>query len=157
MKKKIVLTILLTILLTACTKDSKVTESSNNDTLQYADSLTIQAKENPNAFSVEKISEEAGIGKTIFRQDGKTIIIFDTQGNTRKININGAELELNQLTFSENNYEILGSGIRISAENGNFQETTGDCNNGSFSSITIQYNNNTVVLPNVKVQDCPSY
>ncbi len=157
MKKNLTAGFATLMLLTACKKEGKITETNVSDSLQTGDSLTMQAKNDPNAFSVEPIAQQADVGKTIFTMAGKTIISFDTQGNTGTIKINGEEIPLNELTFSENNYDISGENIKITAYDGHFQEMTSDCNYGDFTNITITYNNHKVVLPNVKVQDCPSY
>lgn len=138
-------------------KNDTVVSTSSTDSLALEDSVKIQAPENPNAFSIEPISEQIGIGKTLFTSEGETIISFDTQANTGKIKIDGKEISLNHLDFSENNYEISGDGIHISAENGNFQDAINDCNYGTFPEVKVVYNNHTVLLKNIQVQDCPNY
>lgn len=156
MKTKFVFAILTIVTLISCKKDAKVTNNVN-DSLLTGDSIVLNPAQNPNAFTIDPIDAESSIGKTIFSKDGKAIIDFDTQGNEGIIKINGMEIPLNRITFSENNYQIEGNDIVITAENGNFDEMVSDCNYGTFSDITINYKNNKSIISDVKVQDCPNY
>ena len=141
----------------SCKKEAKISDNQNLSDSLTSDSLTISSAENPAAFRVETLSEKAGLGKVIFTENGSTILSFDTQGNSGKIKLNGKEYELNNLVFSENNYDISGDEVTITAENGNFQDSASDCNYGTFPKIEINFNNQKVTLNNIKVQDCPNY
>ncbi|MDO4225837.1 MAG: hypothetical protein Q4C75_08110, partial [Bergeyella zoohelcum] len=65
--------------------------------------------------------------------------------------------ELNNFSFSENNYEISGNGISIIAEDGNFKETQAHCLNGIFPSIKIILNDKEINLKNISIKDCSVY
>ena len=157
--KKLLFIFLLGAIVFSCKKEASISENNNlaSDSVQIPDSLSIQSADNPNAFRVETIADKADLGKVIFTENGKTIISFDTQSNTGKIKLNGKEYPLNNLNFSENTYEISGSEIEITAEDGNFQEMVSDCNYGTFPEFKIKFNNQEVKLANIKVQDCPNY
>ena len=157
--QKLFFIFLFAMLVISCKKEAAISDGNNSvsDSVQIPDSLSIQSADNPNAFRVETIADKADLGKVIFTENGKTIISFDTQSNTGKIKLNGKEYPLNNLNFSENTYEISGSGIQITAEDGNFQEMVSDCNYGTFPEFKIKFNNQEVKLANIKVQDCPNY
>ncbi len=142
----------------SCKKETSVESSTTVDSLQQTDTTTtIAPQENPNAFSVEPIQEQVEPGKTVFTQNSKTLISFDTRSNTGVINIDGQNIPLKNFSFQENQYEISGDGIKIKAENGNFDEMTSDCTYGAFPKIVIDYKGHQVEMHNIKVQDCPSY
>ena len=157
--QKILFIFLIAILVISCKKEAAISENTNinQDSVRIPDSLNIESADNPNAFRVETIADKADVGKVIFTENGKTILSFDTQSNTGKIKLNGKEYPLNNLNFSENNYEISGSAIQITAEDGHFQEMVSDCNYGTFPEFKIKFNNQEVKLANIKVQDCPNY
>lgn len=158
--KKITLILLLFCFVFSCKKEAKTeqtTESNMKDSVKVLDSAQISAAENPTAFRILPISEKAEIGKIIFTENGKTIISYDSQANTGKININGQEYALDHLVFSENNYEISGENILIYAKDGNFSESATDCNYGVFDEISVTFNQHESRLSNVKVTDCPNY
>lgn len=156
--KNIIFLLISGILLFSCKKDAKIDENVNhNSDSLTSDSLTISSADHPDAFRVEPLSEKAGLGKVIFTENGETILSYDTQANSGKIKLNGKEYILDNLIFSENNYDISGNEVKISAEDGNFQDMTSDCNYGTFPKIKISFNNQEVTLANVKVQDCPDY
>ncbi len=159
--KKIVLTLLLFCLVISCKKEAKTDEqtstSNPQDSVKVMDSTQISATENPTAFRIQPISDKAEIGKIIFTQNGKTIISYDTQDNSGKININGEEFTLDHLVFSENNYEISGEKILINAKDGNFSESATDCNYGTFEEIAVTFNQHESKFSNVSVTDCPNY
>ena len=157
--KKIFLFLILGIVLSSCKKEpaANSSEFTAHDSLSLQDSASISAAENPNAVRVETIVAEAGLGKVVFIHNGVPIIAFDTQDNSGTIKLNGKIYPLRNLTFSENNYEISGDAVKITAENGNFQDMVSDCNYGVFPEISIRLNNDEVKVENVKVQDCPNY
>lgn len=156
--KNIFLLLFLGILIISCKKDAKIEENVNpvQDSAS-ADSLTFSSEDRADAFRVEPISEKADLGKVIFSENDETIISFDTKANSGKIKLNGKEYVLDELIFSENNYEISGNEVSIRAENGNFKEMSSDCNYGIFPEVEIKLSNQEVKLANVKVQDCPDY
>lgn len=156
MKNNIVILLLTSFVIISCNKDAKISEQ-NNDSLLTGDSVVINPSQNPNTFTVDALNSEISKGKTLFTQNGNIIIDYDTQANIGMIKIDGEELKLNKLDFSENNYQIQGNDIIIVAEDGNFDEMMNDCNYGTFEKITIQYKNKQSTFSNVKVQDCPSY
>ncbi len=155
MKVKILI-FLCGLALYSCKKEARITEENTIDS-QTSDSVTIKSPEDPNAFRVETISDQAEPGKVIFTENGKTIVSFDTQDHSGKIKLNGTEYPLDNLVFSENNYEITGKTVKIIAENGNFRDMVSDCSYGSFPEITILFNHQQVKLSDIKVQDCPNY
>lgn len=143
--------------LASCKKEASIESTTTTDSVQAGDSATMGPQENPNAFSVEPIQDQVEPGKTIFTQNSKTLISFDTRSNSGIINIDGQNIPLKNLSFQENQYEISGDDIKIKAENGNFDEMTSDCTYGAFPKITIEYKGHQVEMHNIKVQDCPSY
>lgn len=157
--KNLFLFLILCMGLYSCKKEPGINPSSSGaqDSLSLQDSATISAAENPNAIRVESVSAQPGLGKVVFTHNGLPIIAFDTQDNSGTVKLNGKEYPLSHLSFSENNYEISGSSVKINAENGNFEEMVSDCNYGVFSEITIRLNQDEVKVENVKVQDCPNY
>ena len=159
--KKIGISLLLFCFLFSCKKEAKITEqttgSNPQDSIKVMDSTQISATENPTAFRILPISDKAEIGKIIFTQNGKTIISYDSQANTGKINIDGQEYALDHLVFSENNYEISGKNILINARDGNFSESATDCNYGVFDEISVNFKQHESKLSNVRVTDCPNY
>lgn len=163
--KKIFLIIAVGIVASSCKKDEKVTEvktsenpTINMDSTKIVDSLTVAPQQDPDAFSVDPLTDEgAALGKVIFQRNNDVILSYSMDAGKGKIKLQGKEYTLDKLTFSENNYEISGSGIKITAENGNFQEMVSDCAYGNFPEISVTQNNHTVKLTNIKVQDCPNY
>ena len=158
--KNILVAFLLGILVISCKKDAKISDTENgiSDSLQAQnDSATIHSGESANAFQLEPLDEKAGVGKTIFTLNKATIISFDAQANTGKVNIDGKEYPLNHMDFSENTYEFSGNGITIHAEDGNFQDMVSDCMYGSFPKIQVKFGDKKAVFTNVSVQDCPTY
>ena len=143
--------------LASCKKEASIESTTTTDSVQAGDSATMSPQENPNAFSVEPIQDQVEPGKTVFTQNSKTLISFDTRSNSGIINIDGQNVPLKNLSFQENQYEISGDDIKIKAENGNFDEMTSDCTYGAFPKITIEYKGHQVQMHNIKVQDCPSY
>lgn len=155
----------LCIGLTACKKDEKIRQDNVVQTQQTVAADTaatpsvpeIKAAENPDQLKVEPISFAVEPGKTIFTEGDQVLIRFNTDAQHGTIRINGKDYNLSSLTFSENNYEIKGDGIAISASNGSFAEMVSDCAYGTFPEIKINLNGKETVLKNIKVQDCPNY
>lgn len=154
----------LCICLTACKKDEKIQRDAAAHTQQTAPADTaaatapeIRATDHPVPFSVEPIQFDVAPGKTIFTEGGRVLIGFNTDAQKGWIRISGKDYDLNSLTFSENNYEIKGNGITISATNGNFAEMVSDCAYGTFPEVKINLNGRETVLKNINVQDCPNY
>ncbi|MGC4127991.1 MAG: hypothetical protein QM564_00205 [Bergeyella sp.] len=143
---------LLSTLMYSCKKETKHDEN----TLQNGIDSAITSSENE-TFRLEPLPEQADTGKTVFTSGGNTVISFDTQANLGMIKINGKEYILDHLEFSENNYQITGEGITITAENGNFQEMESDCLYGTFPEISVNFNNTVSKFTDIKVQDCPNY
>lgn len=165
--KKIFLTLTVATVLLSCKKEEKVTENTavsdqsvlQADSVKTADSATaIAPQQDPAAFTIDALSgESAGLGKVIFQRNNEIILVYNLEANKGKIKLQGKEYTLDKLTFSENNYEISGNGIKILAENGNFQEVVSDCSYGTFPEISVTQQNHTVKLSDIKVQDCPNY
>lgn len=163
MKKALLLFSVFTLIF-SCKKDEKITESTtlhdnfpiNTPDSAKVDSATIIPSDNQ-SLKVNPLNESADLGKVIFTQDDQVVIAFNTRSQTGKIMINDKEYALNKLIFTENNYEISGSGIKISAEEGNFREMVTDCVYGNFPQVKITLNQQEISLENVNVQDCPAY
>lgn len=108
-------------------------------------------------LNIENLEKTTEAGKVIFSKDNNAILIFDLLENTGKIKIDGKEIPLNQLTFTENIYQIEGENISIVAENGDFQDMTTECIEGSFPKITITYNGQTLDIQDIKTKECPEH
>ena len=152
------------LLLTACTKETKQERtdfSKEHDMTALADSTSplpeIKPSGSADALRVEPVAGEAGLGKTLFTQNGQPIIVFNTDTQTGTVKLSGKEYALNQLTFSENSYEIKGDGVTLTASNGDFQEMVSDCGYGTFPEVVIKAGSQEVKINDVKVQDCPNY
>lgn len=162
--KNVIIAVSLSLLAIECKKEEAVTSSQNNveTAVSKADSALISnnsiSESTSNALKVETLNEVADLGKTIFTENGKTIISFNTDNQKGKIRINGKDYELSQLNFTENNYEIKGPEIQIVATNGDFEETSSDCTYGTFPEIKIKLKDqSSTTFKNIKVQDCPNY
>ncbi len=159
--KYVFLACIFGIALVSCKKDAKIAENElsgiEDSIIMAPDSANVLSGDAANPFQLEVLNEQPDLGKAIFSSAGKNIISFDTQANSGKIKIDGTEYQLNHLDFTENKYEIAGKGILITAENGNFQDMTSDCNYGTFPQISVKFNGKTSVFRNIKVQDCPNY
>lgn len=157
--RKFLFFFLLGFVLISCKKDTKIPENGHlnpEDSAALPDSADYTSGTS-NPFQLGPLHEQADIGKTVFTSGGNTIISFDTQAHTGKIKIEGKEYRLNHLEFSENNYDITGNGISITASEGNFQDMVSDCMYGVFPEITVTFNGKKSVYRNIKVQDCPNY
>lgn len=164
--KVIFLTALVPLTLLSCQKEEKIndaTEITQKQTTTTGTTTTtpitaeVKRAEATATLSVEPLDEAADLGKAIFSQNDKVMISFNSVSQKGKIKINGKEYALTKLTFSDNNYEISGNGITITANNGNFQEMVSDCTYGTFPEVMVKLNGKTTVLKDVKVQDCPNY
>lgn len=147
--------------LLTCKQDEKVSETASSATIVHDSAMVTTPEMKPidaaPALSVEPINYAADIGRAVFTAGDKTFIGFNTDTQQGQIRINGANYILNKLTFSENNYEIKGDGITITAVNGNFEEMESDCAYGTFPEVKINLKGKETVLKNIKVQDCPNY
>lgn len=140
--KKIILTLSLILAVISCNNDKK-----------SADNIATETSQNT-TNKIDTLSEIASEGKVVFLQNGKTIIYFDHEKQSGKIKIDGKEYPLNQLIFSENNYELQGEGIRIEAFEGEFKESE-KCVALSFPTIHIQLKDKEIHLnDNLEVSDC---
>lgn len=161
--KKIFLSVSVFALFISCKKEEKNIETNAelnsqtmvNDSVK-ADSADLISAKDPSP-KVKPLNEEIDLGKVVFTQNNQVMIAFNTKVQTGKVMIDDKEYQLNRLIFSENNYEISGSGIKITAEEGNFKEMTSDCLYGNFPKVKIKLNDKEVNLENVNVQDCPAY
>lgn len=108
-------------------------------------------------LQVSPIDYHADLGRAVFTDGSKTLIGFNTETQKGEIRINNRTYTLNKLAFTDNNYEITGDGIKITAADGNFQEMTSDCSYGTFPEVKISLNGKETILKNIKVQDCPNY
>ncbi|MDO5616563.1 MAG: hypothetical protein Q4G16_10250 [Cruoricaptor ignavus] len=157
MKKLFALFLLSLLALFSCKKDkdTKISQQENPqitvDSTHVSESFSSPENLTP---KLQPLNEDSKSGKVLFTQNNMVMIVFDTQSQTGKTVIDGKEYALNQMIFSENNYEIKGNGIKIIAEDGSFQEKTSDCLNGNFDNITIILNEKEINLPNTTVQDC---
>lgn len=143
--RKLVLGLVLLVSI-GCKKEIRTESSPLIDSLELNDTIQLD--------SIELNGSE---GKTIFSQGGKTIIVFDTKANTGIININGKKILLDELVFTENNYEISGQNIKITAEDGDFKESENNCNEGIFKCVYIEFEGKLSLLENIKVKDCRDY
>lgn len=165
--KALFLTALFPITVLTCQQEEKVTDAVTTETTPSqtaheslpAPAPTAEMKPAKAApeLTVESQDEGAALGKAIFTQNNKVMISFNSVSQKGKIKINGKDYALTKLTFSENNYEITGDGITITANNGNFQEMTSDCAYGNFPEVEVKLNGKETILKDVKVQDCPNY
>lgn len=161
--KKIFLSVSVFALFISCKKEEKNIETNAelnsqtmvNDSVK-ADSADLISAKDPSP-KVKPLNEEIDLGKVVFTQNNQVMIAFNTKVQNGKVMIDDKEYQLNRLIFSENNYEISGSGIKITAEEGNFKEMTSDCLYGNFPKVKIKLNDKEVNLENVNVQDCPAY
>lgn len=162
--KKILLSVSVFALVISCKKGEKIVDQTSTDSNSQTvvtdsvkvDSATVISAKDASP-KVKPLNEEVDLGKVVFTQNNQVMIAFNTKLQTGKIVIDDKEYPLNKLTFSENNYEISGNGIKITAEEGNFKEMTSDCLYGNFPKVKIKLNDKEVNLENVSVQDCPSY
>lgn len=138
MKNKIIIALFLCLLATSCKEDAKNSVATPQ-------------------LNIENLEKTGEAGKVIFSKDNNAILIFDLLENTGKIKIDGTEIPLNQLTFTENIYQIEGENISIVAENGDFQDMTTECIEGSFPKITITYNGQTLNIQDIKTKECPEH
>lgn len=138
MKNKIIVALFLCLLTTSCKEDAKNSVATPQ-------------------LNIENLEKAGEAGKVIFSKDNNAILIFDLLENTGKIKIDGKEIALNQLTFTENIYQIEGENISIVAENGDFQDMTTECIEGSFPKITITYNGQTLDIQDIKTKECPEH
>lgn len=135
MKNKIIVALFLCLLTTSCKEDAKNSVATPQ-------------------LNIENLEKTSEAGKVIFSKDNNAILIFDLLENTGKIKIDGEEIPLNQLTFTENIYQIEGENISIVAENGDFQDMTTECIEGSFPKITITYNGQMLDIQDIKTKEC---
>ena len=142
--KKIIATIFIGLVLIACKKDESV---------QQVETQSTQEKTN-----IGNIGAEFPQGKAIFTdENGQIIISFDTQANKGVMRFRDREIDLNNLSFTEDRYEIEGKGIHIVAENGEFQDQKENCIEGVFPTLSITIDGREYILNNVKVKDCRIY
>lgn len=149
------------LLINSCNKNEKVESSSLN---QNKNSTSLgNASGEPQIASMgnnnrlKPLAEEAGVGKVVFKANNSTVLFYSHLEQSGKITIDGKEYGLNQMVFTENNYEISGNNIKITAENGNFKDMASDCLFGNFPKIHIKLGSESIILTNIEVQDCPSY
>lgn len=150
MKRAVIFSALSFILIFSCKKET------------YKDAGVPLAINNPENLPVPKykvsgMDTEQDAGKVIFSQNGVTLFYFDNLSKEGKIKINQQIYNLSECIFSENNYIFSGQGIKIIAEDGDFENKTDHCLYGSFSNIKISVNNETFELPKVNAVDCPNY
>lgn len=138
MKNKIIVALFLCLLTASCKEDAKNSVATPQ-------------------LNIENLEKTTEAGKVIFSKDNNAILIFDLLENTGKIKIDDKEIPLNQLTFTENIYQIEGENISIVAENGDFQDMTTECIEGSFPKITITYNGQTLDIQDIKTKECPEH
>jgi len=141
----------------SCKKENTTVAGNAQDSLAAQDSATISSPQNPEAFGIGTSEEKPSQGKTVFTENGNTILSFDTNAGEGFMIINDEKVPLTKLDFTENHYKITGKDISIAADNGDFDDTTGDCMSGTFPEIKITYKGHTVSLAHIRVQDCPSY
>lgn len=156
MKKIIITSLIGGIFAISCNKNSSTIDTVPTDSIQHKIDSTHTAL--PDS-TIGYLEEEPELGKVIFTEQGNTIISFNTLENRGKIKINNDIIELTQLVFTEDKYEIIGENISIIAENGDFQDssTNSDCNEGFFKKIIINYKNTPIEISNIKVENCPQY
>lgn len=145
MKKSLTFIALLFILFSCDKKEAVNTENTPAEITSTDQSIRIKA-----------LTEPSKQGSVVFKRNNLVMFSFDNLSQTGKIIIDEKEYELNELTFSENNYIINGPQIKIIAENGNFKEMASDCIYGNFPNINISVNNENINLSNIDVQDCPA-
>lgn len=159
MKKFLVLIVFIVAI--SCKKDKEVlTNQATSDSTVVSDSLQNSTIENPNhsgAFQVVPQDVKIEKGKAVFKQGGKVMFYFDQNSNSGVIQIDQNKYNLSKFDFTENNYEISGSGVKIDASNGDFKDAASDCVSGNFPEISVSLGGKTVNLTNVEVQDCPNY
>lgn len=149
--------------LVSCKKDSdKLSENAKSDSVRTTtlDSIQISTFKDPDysgPFEVIPQNIVSEKGRTIFTNQGKVLFFFDQNLNRGIINIDGKKFALKEFDFSENNYSISGDGVSIEATNGDFKDTANDCIKGNFPEVKVSFNNETLTLTNVEVQDCPTY
>lgn len=143
--KKFCLILFSTVAVLSCKKEEKLLESTVVETNQ----AEIATNE------VATLAVAPDLGKTIFTQEGRAVIAFDSRSQKGEVVVNGKPYTLNNIEFSENSYRLSGDDVSISAENGDFGDVESDCAYGEFPSVRIVAGGAQVQLRNVKVQDCP--
>ncbi|MEC5393737.1 hypothetical protein [Bergeyella sp. RCAD1439] len=160
MKIKLLFPLALGLLLTACKEETnKNTQNKDSFSLSASDTAAVASDSlstNPTG-TPKPLNQKAAPGQIVFQQNGKVLIAFDHQAQSGTVVIGETTYHLNRLNFTENNYELFGEKIRISAENGSFQDPQGECLHGVFPKVTIEFSGQTSVLSNINVQDCPVY
>lgn len=144
MKKIIFTSLAMFFLAISCNKDAKI-----DNTKDKADSL-----QNTH-LGIEDLGKTNEAGKVVFSTNGEVILIFDLLENKGKIKLDGKEIALHQISFTENTYTAEGDNISILAENGDFQDITTECIEGNFPKITITYNGKVTDIANIKTKECP--
>lgn len=140
--KKLIIGCISIATIIGCKEDKKIQDTITSETTTQPQVDALIGIENTNT--------------TIFSQEGQNIIIFDANSQTGKISIDSKEYALNQMMFSENNYELQGDSVSIEAYEGDF-DTDNECISGVFPFIIIKINGQELILNNVKVQDCTQY
>lgn len=146
MKKILLTSVILGIFSVSCNKDNKVWGENN-----ASDSLTSEST------IVEDLGNTNEMGKVIFYKNDEKILIFNLLENAGKIRLNGKDILLHQISFTENTYTAEGENISILAENGDFQDITTECVEGTFPKMVITYNGKVTEITNIRTKECPEY
>lgn len=146
MKKILFKFLAISILAIGCNKDNKIAQEPNT-----SDSL-----ESKNTI-VEDLGKTNEMGKVIFYKDNEKILIFNLLEHNGKVRLNGKDILLNQISFTENTYTAEGDNISVLAENGDFQDITTECIEGHFPKIMITYNGKVTEITNIRTKECPEY
>ncbi|KMQ70732.1 hypothetical protein ACM44_10450 [Chryseobacterium koreense CCUG 49689] len=150
-------------MLVSCTKDNEaISEKTITDSsaLSKTDSLQNPSLETPDSAALFLINPQdisAGKARSVFSKDGLTLFYFDQNTNSGNIRIDGNDYALTSYDFNENNYTLSGKEVKIEASNGDFNDQSGDCMEGTFPDVKVTLKDKTINLSNIKLKDCPDY
>ncbi|WP_234110798.1 MULTISPECIES: hypothetical protein [Chryseobacterium] len=161
--KNLLAVVLIFSMVVCCTKDNEAgsaNSTSESSMITKSDRLQIPTIENPDSPAVFEINPQdisAGRARSIFTKDGLTLFYFDQNSNRGNIRIDGRNYLLTGYDFNENNYKLSGNEVKIEASNGDFNDQTGDCMEGTFPDVKVTLKDKTLILSNVQLKDCPDY
>ncbi|SDE61318.1 hypothetical protein [Riemerella columbipharyngis] len=157
---KIALYTLCLGLVLACNKKQTVSEAiSQNDTAEakpWAGSLENVSSGDIPTEALDLSKKTPDKDETLFLENGKPVLIFNSEANAGLLSIDGKSYPLSQMNFSENNYELFGKGVKVSAENGDIAEKNGVLNS-VFDEVTVEISGKVTKLHHIVVKDNPKY
>lgn len=109
-----------------------------------------------NPLSDNELNNESGELYSLYNSKEETIMEFNETEKNGKIKINNTIVKLKSMSRDDYKFEFYGDGLKITCQYPIWPEDEdgGDCSYAKVRIVNIEYQNNSIGMPNIDLRYC---